>query len=330
MKKLIFGIIISAIFVYLSMRGVEYSQMLRGFQDSNYIFLIPAIILFLSLSFLRSLRWGVILSPLENIGQRKLFPITCIGYMTIALIPMRIGEVVRPYLLSTKSRIPLTSGLATIFVERVLDGITLLAILLFVILGSTVPDWLITVGQSFFITFIILVILMLFLRFRKDLAVRILSPLLNKLPKRITRGIETLIESFVEGFGIISDPTKLICAIFLSVVIWVFSALAIYFLYCFQGLQLPLFSAFVVLVVTVIGISLPTAPGFIGNFQFGCIMALLIFGVSKNDAFSFSMVYYLSGIGINILLGIVFLPFVRFSFKDIKSVWNHSLDPQKN
>ena len=330
MKKLVLGIIISGIFVYLSMRGVEYKQLLKGFQNANYIFLIPAVVLFLSLSFLRSLRWGVILSPLEKIGQRKLFPITCIGFMAIALIPMRIGEVVRPYLISTKSRIPLTSSLATILVERVLDGITLLTILLFVILGSTVPDWLITVGQSFFITFIVLVLLMLFLRFRKDLAVRLLSPLLNKLPKKITGGIETLIGSFVEGFGIISDPKRLICAIFLSVVIWVFSALAIYFLYCFQGLQLPLLSAFVVLVVTVIGISLPTAPAFLGNFQFGCIMALLIFGVSKNEAFSFSMVFYVLGIGINILLGVVFLPFVTFSFKDIKSIWRHHIDPKKD
>ena len=318
MKKLILGIVISAVFVYLSMRGVEYREILKGLQDANYIFLFPATILFLSLALLRSLRWGVILSPLEEIGQRKLFPITCVGFMAIALIPLRIGEVVRPYLISTKSKIPLSSSLATIFVERVLDGITLLAILLFVIFGSTVPSWLTKVGNSFLIAFIILVSLILFLRFRKDLALRVLSPLFNKLPRKIGSKMETIIESFVEGFGIISNPKKVIYALFLSVLIWVFSALAIYFLYCFQNLNLPLLSSFVVLVVTVIGISLPTGPGFLGNFQFACIMALLIYGVSRNDAFSFSMVYYLLGIGINILLGLVFLPFVKISFKDIR------------
>ena len=318
MKKLVVGIIISGILVYLSMRGVEYKQILKGLQSANYTFLIPAIVLFLSLSFLRSLRWGVILSPLEEIGQRKLYPITCIGFMAIALIPMRIGEVVRPYLISTKSKIPLSSSLATIFVERVLDGITLLTILLVVIFGSTVPGWLIKVGQSFLITFIVLVSLMLFLMFRKDLVMRVIRPLFSKLPEKISSKMETLIESFVQGFRIISSAKRLMYTIFLSLLIWVFSALAIYSLYRFQGLHLPLISSFVVLVVTVIGISLPTAPGFLGNFQFGCIMALLIYGVSKNDAFTFSMVYYLLGIGINVLLGLAFLPFVKISFKDIR------------
>ena len=318
MKKLVLGIILSAILVYLSMRGVEYKEILKGLQNANYIFLFPAIILFLSLSLLRSLRWGVILSPLEEIGQRKLFPITCIGFMAIALIPMRIGELVRPYLISTKSRIPLTSSLATILVERVLDGITLLSILFFVIFACNVPGWLIKVGQSFFGIFLILASLMLFFRFRKDLALRALSPLLNKLPKQISARIETLIGNLVEGFGIISSPKKFIYAILLSLLIWVFSALAIYCLYFFQGLHLPLFSSFVVLVVTAIGISLPTAPGFLGNFQFGCIMALLIFGVSKSDAFAFSMVYYLLGIGINILLGLVFLASMGISLDEIR------------
>ena len=318
MKKLVLGIIISAVFVCLSMKGVEYKEILRGLQNANYIFLVPAVALFLSLSLLRSLRWGVILSPLETVGQRKLFPITCIGFMAVAVIPMRIGELVRPYLISTKSKIPLSSSLATVFVERVLDGITLLSIFLFVTLAFNVPSWLTKVGNSFLITSTILVFLMCFLRFKKDLSLSILRPLLDKLPKKISAKIETLIFSFVKGFGVISSPKKLIYSIFLSLFIWIFSALAIYCLYCFQGLHPPLLSSFVVLAVTAIGISLPAAPGFLGNFQFSCILALSIFGVGKNEAFSFSMVYYVLGVGINILLGLVFIPFVKISFKDVR------------
>ena len=83
-------------------------------------------------------------------------------------------------------------------------------------------------------------------------------------------------------------------------------------------------SAFLVLVIVMIGISLPAAPGFIGNFQFACVMALSIYGLPKNDAFAFSMVFYFLGIGINILLGLVFLPSMNLSFKDIKQRFNIS------
>lgn len=242
--------------------------------------------------------------------------------MAISLIPMRIGEFVRPYLVSTRSKIPLSSGLATIFVERILDSLTLLFMLIIVILHSNVPGWLIKTGQSLLAALVIIVCFMLLLYYKTESTLKLISPLLNKLPEKINIKIKELIRNFVDGFNVIASPKKLIYSVFLSVFIWVFSALAIYSLYYFQNLPLPLFSSFVVLVITIIGISLPAAPGFLGNFQFACIMALSIFDVPKSDALAFSMIYYFLGIGINIALGLAFLPLVKISFKEIKNKLN--------
>ena len=77
-------------------------------------------------------------------------------------------------------------------------------------------------------------------------------------------------------------------------------------------------SAFVVLIVMAIGVSVPTAPGLLGNFQFACILALSIFNISKADAVAFSISYYIFGVGTYILLGLVFIPLTDFSLKTIK------------
>jgi uncharacterized protein (TIRG00374 family) len=70
---------------------------------------------------IRSVRWGVILSPIKPINQRILFPITAVGFLAIIVVPMRLGEIVRPYLISAKQSVPVVSGIATILIERAMD-----------------------------------------------------------------------------------------------------------------------------------------------------------------------------------------------------------------
>lgn len=318
MKKLIFGILVSAIFIYFSFRGVDYEKILEELKDVRHEFLLPSIMFLILASFLRSLRWGIVLSPIEKIDQKRLYPIVCVGYMAVVLIPMRMGEFIRPYLITVKSRVPLSSSLATVFVERVLDVLSILGILFFLILSSSLPPWLIKTGYSILLTFILLVFFMYLLYFKTEFALRLLSPILNRFPRKLRKRVDNLIRTFVKGFYIISEPKRLACTVILSILIWIASGFSIYSLFYFQNIQLPIISAFVVLIVTIIGISLPAAPGMIGNFQFASIVALSFFGIHKSDAFVFSMVNYLIGIGVPALLGLVFLPFLNVSFEDIK------------
>lgn len=66
-----------------------------------------------------------------------------------------------------------------------------------------------------------------------------------------------------------------------------------------------------------LGVGLPAAPGLIGNFQFACMVALSFWGVAKNEAFAFAMVYYFNNVGINIVLGLIFLPFMNIPFRQM-------------
>jgi uncharacterized membrane protein YbhN (UPF0104 family) len=77
-------------------------------------------------------------------------------------------------------------------------------------------------------------------------------------------------------------------------------------------------TSFVVMIVLIIGIAIPTAPGFIGNWHFACILGLSLFGVAKPEAFSFAVVYHFLSMAFTITLGVIFLPFNKFSIADMK------------
>jgi uncharacterized protein (TIRG00374 family) len=317
MKKLLIGILFSAVFLYLSLRGVQWGKILEGLDGVRYVYLLPAALATLVSLVLRSVRWGVILSPIAKVGQKRLMPITFVGFLAIVLVPMRIGEAMRPYLLSSAKIAPFSSALATIFVERVFDLIALLGILLVVVMFSPVPPWLLKSGYSSFGALVLLVMFMCALYLRTDFTLRLLGPVLRVLPHRYREMFEAFVRRFVEGFSIIASPGRLLGTVVLSLAIWAIYMLGIYFLFFFQGLQLSLFAAGTVLIVTVIGISIPTAPGMVGNFQFACIVALTLFNIPKDDAFLFSMFYYMMGIVLIMVLGLACFPAVNISIRDI-------------
>jgi glycosyltransferase 2 family protein len=318
MKKMCFGVMVSALLLCFSLRGIDYIDIKKSFKDIHFPFLVQSLAFFLLVSFLKSLRWGMILSPIKKIKQKQLFPITCVGNMAIILFPFRIGEFVKPYLISNSSSIPLGSTIATIFVERILDSLCLFCLVVYMLIALDIPDWLIKAGFGFSIFCLILTIIGVFLYSNVRLKNRLFNPLAKLLSDKIYKKLKNIFQTFYEGFQIFSDSRQILFAAIITVLIWISIALGIYSLYFFQGLHLSLESAFVVLIVMAIGVSVPTAPGLLGNFQFACILALSIFNISKADAVAFSISYYIFGVGTYILLGLVFIPLTDFSLKTIK------------
>ncbi len=317
MRKLVLGIVVSAIFIYFSFRGVELDKVLRGIENTNFIFLIPVIILHLISPLLKAVRWGIILSPIERIPLKKLFPIICVGQMAVVMIPVRVGELVRPYLVSSDSKVPLSSSIATILVERIFDLLTVLCISFLVACYAGDSVWFARIGYSLLAILIVSLLFVYLFYYKTEVMLRLSSPLLNRLSMKFRVQVESLVHSFITGFKIMSSPKKIIYVLLLSFVNWGCFGLGIFMLLQFCNFQLSPIVAFVVLISTVIGISLPTAPGMVGNFHFATIVALSLFGISKSEALSFSILFHFTAIGKHVLLGLIFLPLVQISFKDI-------------
>lgn len=319
MKKVIIGIILSVILVYFSLRGIDFSAVMDGFRKIDYRFIYPMVLLLVVMQIIRSIRWGILLSPLEKISQFTLFSVTSVGFMAIVSIPARLGELARPYLIARKSGIKMSSALGTIFIERVFDSLTVFAVFMTTLVLTPLPLWLVRSSMLFLGLTLIIIILMFLLLFQRQACLRIITPALCHLPTRFSQIINNLIHHFIDGFQIIRDIKSLLAIAVLSVLFWLCDIGSIYFMFRAFHFDLPLIATCVLLVILMIGIAIPAGPGFVGNWHFFCILGLAVYGVPKAEALSFAIIYHFLSIGTIILLGLIFLPFNRFSLTDLKS-----------
>jgi glycosyltransferase 2 family protein len=313
------GCLLSLVLVYLSIRGVDFGKVVEGFKavKGGYVLLFLAIALFIQI--LRSVRWGMMLSPLENVDQWSLFAVSSVGFLAIMAMPARLGELARPYLITKKSQIRMSSAMGTIFVERIFDSIAILSIfgLLFFFIPS-LPGWLITSGVLVLLITAFILAFMIIMIVKRETSLRMLAPFIERLPDKISTKTNLLINHFIDGLQMIADMGLLFRVLFLSFLIWLINVLAIYSMFLAFGFHLTLTAAAVLMVILLIGIAIPTAPGFIGNWHYACILGLTMYGIDKAAALSFGVVYHFLSLGMAIVLGLIFLPFNRFSLADLK------------
>ena len=322
-KKVILGILISVILVYLSVRGINLQDILNDLEQIKISYVIIFFILVVLMQGLRSYRWGVILQPMEKIDQLALFSVTSVGFMAIAAIPARIGELARPYLISKRSSIKMSSALGTILIERILDSFTVLTMALIVLLLTDLPSWMIESSIIFFLLAVAMFCFILFLILRREKALNFINTILSKLPGKLANKIDELIHHFIDGFQIVTNIKLLLYLFFLSALIWLVDVLAIYMLLLSFGFTLPVVVPFVLMIILIVGIAVPAGPGYIGNWHYACVLALSLFGLAKADALSFAVVYHFLSMVIVLVLGIAFLPFNRFSISEMKDQMNN-------
>ncbi|MBF0473783.1 MAG: flippase-like domain-containing protein, partial [Nitrospirae bacterium] len=318
MKKLIIGIIISAGFIYLSCRNVDISEVAARLSNIDYKYIFFSGMLTLWLLYLRSIRCAIILSPIRKIPQKELFPISCVGLMASILFPMRIGEIIRPYLLSLNGKVSLSPALATIFIERTIDLVNISIVAIMVFMFTDLPPNVMVGAWAFIAVTLILISFIIFYCFKADTFLRLINPILRKLSSKYAKRINSILITFKEGFSFIKSPSHFIITVLLSFVIWAGSMVSIYCMLLSVHIKTHFIAALVVYVITSIGISLPTAPGFLGNLQYSSILALSIYHISKEDAIAFSFIYQTVGVGLVIAVGFIFLPTVHISFKKLK------------
>ena len=326
-KKVILGILISItsiVLVYLSVREINLHDVSRALKKIQFSYVIFFILLVILMQWLRSYLWGVILQPMEKIDQFSLFSITCVGFLAIAGIPARIGELARPYLISKRSKIKMSSALGTILVERVLDGFSVLTIAVVVLFYTDLPSWMIISSVLFFSLTVVIFCFILGLIWHREKALNIINKILCKFPGKFAHKIDELIHHFIDGFQVITNIKFLLYLFFLSALVWILDVLAIYILLLAFGFTLPVMASFVVMIILIVGIAIPTAPGYIGNWHLACVLGLSFFGLAEAEALSFAVVYHFLSIALVVVLGVIFLPFNKFSISDMKKQLNQN------
>jgi len=291
--KLWIGLLISALFLYLAFRRVDFGLMWDALKKANYWYLPPAIFILFFSHYLRVLRWRYLLDPIKRLDTSSLFSSLIIGYGANTVTPAHLGEFLRAYVLSKKREISMGSTFATIVIERMIDVFTLLLLMCLVIFVHPFPDWVVKSGYVMFAATLGLFLLLIFLKRSSSTAEAFLRVLLKPLPERYENTIKGMTDRFLSGIVPLKRWHDYVTVTILSAAIWACYGLAFYFgLEAFDFIRtyhLAWYASLVLLVITTISVVVPSSPGYVGTFHFLCQISLAMFGVPASPALSFAV-----------------------------------------
>lgn len=290
----IIGFLLTFVFLGLVLWKTDLSELWSALRSANYIYVVPAALCTATSYLLRTARWQRILLPTRRIAYRRLLSVLMIGFMANNLLPARLGEVVRAYVLGRRETISKSLSFATIMLERLLDGVTLLAVLGALALLMPLPDWGQELAYIAGAVFLVATLGIVFLLLREDLAGRVIHLVLRPLPSALATKVAEKADSFIMGLHALRGGRAVLELIALSIAVWSVEATFYYLVLTAFNIGLPLpvlaLAASLLLVVVNLGIMLPSAPGYIGTFQFFGLLALGVFGVQHELALSATIV----------------------------------------
>jgi uncharacterized protein (TIRG00374 family) len=323
LKRLLIGTAISAFFFWLILRSLDVHNAIESLKSANWLWLIPAIVMFLFSFALRAVRWQILLAPIGQVGFSSSFRAVMIGFMANSVLPARMGEFVRAFVLKKKEGLKVESVFATIVVERIFDGyllmLFLLGSLLLAPLSGTEGGLLRTGIVGALAVYTIALVAMLFLHHRHAETIRFFERLLSWFPWR-ERVLNSL-SRFASGLAIFSSTKQIMLVAVWSLIVWIVSMAVLHPLLAgFDlGVPMPWYAPYVITPIVALGVLLPAAPGYAGTFHAACVAALLMLAPDSNaDAGrAFAFVLHAANMVPIIVVGLIFLWLEGLSLSDL-------------
>lgn len=308
---------IAAVFLYLAFRSVSLDELGDAFAKFNAWYLIPAVLISFLLQVFRAYRWQLELSPLEHVPLGRVWVVTSVAYMCINLIPARLGEFVRPWLMSKRSGVTFSNVVGNLVVEKTMDSVCIVFyILVGLLTTSNLPDW-VRQGASVPATMAAVLVVLVILLWTKG------EPFFDRwviryLPERFGAGLKRFVRALLDGMQILPNA-RLVAGVFVvSLALWFLPILSSWIAILAFSFDVPFNAALIVFIFIGFGTALPQGPGMIGLYQYACILALGLFGVEKADALAYGIV--LNGIQLItlVLQGVVALPLAGVTLADFR------------
>ena len=296
------GFAISLIFLYFALRGLKLGELSEAFKQANYWWLVPGVLLYFVGVYVRSWRWHYLLRPIKNIRTFKLFPITVIGYMGNNIYPARAGELLRAVILKRHEAVPVSASLATIIVERIFDGVVMLAFIFLNLpeLANLTDDsgfvgniqTVALVGTGAFIGALVLFLAAAMAPDQIRKYTRIFVELI--IPGGYQERVTGFADRFLEGLECLRSPRDVLMVFLTSVVIWLLETGKYWFVMYAFPFEVSFFTLMLMNGIVNLATTIPSAPGYIGTFDAPGIAVLVAYGVAKPIAAAYTLVLHVA------------------------------------
>jgi uncharacterized protein (TIRG00374 family) len=316
---LLLGFLLSAAFLYLALRGINPALTWRQLRSINPVLLGMAILIGSSSNLVRAVRWKVLLGYSKPIRLRHVFSSMMIGYMANNVLPARMGELVRVYLIERRAGISKSMSAATIVLERIIDALLLLSIAGAISVFLPLTDLLRKTGLIAAVAFAAAGIVLLLLAFKGESAARQTAQIVGVISETLGQRAEQIVGRFAAGLTVLRSIKQALLVMLLTLAIWTLEALAVSAVIGALNLRLPWIAALFLLVVLSLSFILPAAPGGVGTYEFFVVAAMVPFALDSSRAVGLALVlhaimYFTSGV-----LGLGCLWSESLSLRELKS-----------
>lgn len=322
--KVVLGLVISAFFIWLTLRGTDLRQVGVSLASANYLYLVPYAAVLVAIHFCRVVRWGILLEPVGKPSFSRLNSAGAIGFMALMIMPFRLGEFARPLLIAEPGRIRRSAAMASVVVERVVDGIAMAIVLIVALLFSHPATsnqanlrWVRVGGLMVFAAFLALLVFLVVAYLKRELAVRIVERLASPVSPRLAERLAGMLDAFIGGLKLVQDRRKVALFFGLTAVYWGINGFGMALLARGFGLALEPAATFAVLGVLVVGVMIPAGPGMLGTFQGAVLLAMQLFFPGESTEASiqaYAWVLWAAQFGQQVLFGLYFVATGRVSF----------------
>ena len=298
MKKviqLVVGCAVSALMLYIVFGDTNFSELKTSFDRIVWWPVIPFIALFIGHYVLRAIRWRFLLpDPKQRKpALRELFDSIILGNLASCLLPFRLGEFIRPLVLNRWTEYSFGSAFISVVIERFFDLSTVLVSFFVIVqLLPDLPEWIHLAASSLGGMSLALLMFLVGGCLFPKLINQLVEIFTRPLPAKIGGALRKFAGDLVSGAAVIKTPSRLLAIIILTLFVWLTAYLQFQVvLWMFPFNQSFLLSVALGVFVA-LAIALPSAPGFVGVFQIGCVAAASLFSYPEADAKVYSLLVH--------------------------------------
>ncbi|HNE83985.1 MAG TPA: lysylphosphatidylglycerol synthase transmembrane domain-containing protein [bacterium] len=326
MKKVLFlllNVLVSVFFVWLATRGIDWTQLGSSLTSISLTLVIFSVIINQFSLWLRAWRWKFLLAPLKDVPTLSLFSNVSIGFMINNILPFRLGEIARGYILKKEHQISFTASMATVVVERVIDVISLLTVFGVLVIIFPFPEWIKTAGMVVGAIDLAAIIFMILLVKNTEATCRLVQSMISVFPDSLKQRVDRLLRSFVSGITFTHALGTTVVIAMLSFLIWAVYTVSIWIM--FKACNAPelatldLIDATIVMTFSSFAVMIPAAPGYVGTFHEVVKQSLMMFRVDREVALGFAIVIHAFNYAAQIVIGVGYWIKTNFSLKEALS-----------
>jgi uncharacterized protein (TIRG00374 family) len=288
---LFFGALLGAVFLYLALRNTDWPSLLAALRQADWVYVALGLLAVLSYFSVKAFRWRYLIEPFARADTSQLLSPVLAGLAGNYAFP-HVGEIARALLAGRRLDAPVSALLASVAIERIFDFAVILAIVLAVLvpLGRMSED---IAAACYFVaslSAIMLAIVSLFL-LRTNACLHAAGRILAMFPDRFAKRALSLLRASSAGLAAIATPRLFLPVILLSAAQWLLVLTAVACSVKAVGATAALPGVVSALLLNVIGLTLPAAPGHVGTIQLAFVVGLEPFGVDRASALASSIVY---------------------------------------